>query len=284
MSIAKPELQLEKVKPAVVIPTHQESLNADEYISLRQCQKVLGKRDIFLLAPNNININVYHDIFPNLKTILVPPDLMKDIGAYNRMMISPLIFNHLSNYSHVLIHEPDALVLKDELDYWCNQKLDYIGAPWVEYCPATKNHIPKQVGNFGFSLINIESANTIFLNNSRWFTLTMIIRELLRGLRGRKGAFQMTIKACGSAGLLSNASELFKDHCDIFWSFTVPKSEPWFKIAKPEQAAYFAWEKHPNSCYEFCKQKIPFGIHAWSKYDREFLIPLLKEHYVDLES
>lgn len=283
MVMVIPDLQLTKVKPAIVIPVHQVSLNMDEHTSLKQCQKILGKRDIFLVAPNNLNINIYHDIFPNLKTILVPPDLMKSIGAYNKLMISPLIFNHLYDYSHVLIHEPDALVLKDELDYWCSQEIDYIGAPWPEYCPITKNFIPKQVGNFGFSLINIKSANAVFFKNSRWFLLTMIIRELLRGLRGRKGSIHKTIKACGSAGLLSNASELFEDHCDVFWSFTVPKIEPWFKIANPQQAAYFAWEKNPQSCYEFCQQKIPFGVHAWSKYDRNFLIQLFEKHEIYLE-
>lgn len=282
--MVSPSIRSEKIKPAIVIPVHQENPTIDEKISFTQCQKVFGKRDIFLVAPSNLNIDIYRSIFPHLKTILLRPELMGSIGAYNKPMISPIIFSHLSSYSHALIHEPDSLVLGDELDYWCNQKLDYIGAPWMEYCQITHKILPKKVGNFGFSLINIKSANAIFSRNHRWYGVSMIIRDLLRGVvKKKRGATHKALRACGGSGLLSNASELFDDHCDIFWSFIVPKIEPWFVIAEPQQAAHFSWETYPESCYEFCNRQMPFGIHAWSKYNREFLTPLLRKSGVNLE-
>jgi hypothetical protein len=48
---------------------------------------------------------------------------MASVQAYNKMMISPLVFNALDGYTHMILHEPDAIVIRDEIDYWCNQPL-----------------------------------------------------------------------------------------------------------------------------------------------------------------
>jgi hypothetical protein len=103
----------------------------------------------------------------------------------------------------------------------------------------------------------------------------MIVRDLLRGLRGQRGMFKRAIKAIGSSGKLSSAHHLYHDHCDIFWSYLVPKVAPQFRIAPPERAIHFSWEKNPGKCFEICQGKLPFGIHAWPKYDQTFIKPLL---------
>ena len=48
--------------------------------------------------------------------IRVEPHGMESRPAYNRLMISPLVYEDLQGYTHMLIHEPDALVVRDELD------------------------------------------------------------------------------------------------------------------------------------------------------------------------
>jgi hypothetical protein len=189
-------------------------------------------------------------------------------------MISPFIFNALNSHSHILIHEPDAIILKNDLHYWCEQDFDYIGAPWFSSDTAKDLQL-KATGNFGLSLIKTKTANTLFTDNPRWFSASMIVREFIRGLRGQKGALSRALKSMGPSGRLSHAHHLYEDHCDIFWSYLAPKVAPHLRIAPPEQAIYFSWEQSPKKCLTLCNGKLPFGIHAWPKYDLTFLEPLL---------
>ncbi len=207
---------------------------------------------------------------------------MASISAYNKLMISPFIFNALNAHSHILIHEPDSIVLKNDLHYWCEQDFDYIGAPWFASDLADDFQF-KATGNFGLSLIKTNTANTLFADNPRWFSVSMIVRDLLRGLRGQKDAFKRALKSMGSSGRLSGAHHLYLDHCDIFWSYLVPKVAPHLRIAPPEKAIFFSWEKHPQKCLTICKGKLPFGIHAWSRYDLTLLQPLLIQSGVMLD-
>ena len=119
-------------RPVVVIPVYRSRPSPSEIVSLRQCGKIFASRDIVILAPKHLDLGAYRSCYPvapiyPLRCIGCP-----DINAYNRMMISPLVFSALDGYTHMILHEPDAIVLRDEIDYWCNQPFDYIGAPWFE--------------------------------------------------------------------------------------------------------------------------------------------------------
>ena len=261
--------------PAIVIPTYKAIPLPEERISLTQCQKILGSRDIYLLTPEGLNIDAYQQIFPNLKFINVAPALMANHQAYNRLMISPLIFYTLKSHSHILIYEPDAIVIKDDLDFWCQQGFDYIGAPWFKKDNSDALTL-SAAGNFGFSLINTKSVNAIFRSDMRWYSAAMIIRDIFRGVRGKKGSIARALKALGSAGKISGASELFDEHCDIFWSFTVPGVVSKFKVAPPMMAILFSWETYPEKCSELNGNKLPFGMHAWAKHNPTFVKQLIQ--------
>ena len=263
-----------QINPAILIPMHKQEPSPEEQVSLIQCQKILGGYPIYLLHPQGMPITTYQKIFPALRTLTAPPESMTSISAYNKLMISPFIFDKLSLYSHILIHEPDAIVLKNDLPYWCEQNFDYIGAPWFA-SDVTDDLELKATGNFGLSLISTKTVNTLFVDNPRWFSVSMIIRDLIRGLRGKTGAFNRALQSMGSAGRLAGAHKLYEEHCDIFWSYLVPKIAPHLRIAPPEKAIFFSWEKNPQKCLTICKGKLPFGIHAWSKYDLKLLEPLL---------
>lgn len=258
---------------------HQQEPSLEEKVALIQCQNILSSYPIYLLHPAGMNTQAYQNIFPSLKRLVAPAESMASISAYNKLMVSPFIFNALEAYSHILIHEPDAIVLKDELIYWCEQDSDYIGAPWF-----ASNHQLDATGNFGLSLINVRAANSLFATNPRWCSISMIIRDLARGFRGQKGMFKRALKSMGPYGKISHAYHLYNDHCDIFWSYLVPKVAPKFRIADPEKAVYFSWEMNPQKCFEICNGNLPFGIHAWDKYDPIFLRSLLAKTGISVEN
>jgi len=57
---------------------------------------------------------------------------------------------------------------------------------------------------------------------------------------------------------------------DLFWSDRAKLFYPDFKIAPIDIALKFAFEAHPRCCFERNKNRLPFGCHAWAKWDRAF--------------
>jgi hypothetical protein len=71
------------------------------------------------------------------------------------------------------------------------------------------------------------------------------------------------------------ADDRFRKHEDLFWSFGAPSLQPDFRIASVDEALGFAFEVEPRRAYELAGRRLPFGCHAWAKYDRAFWEPHL---------
>ena len=64
-------------------------------------------------------------------------------------------------------------------------------------------------------------------------------------------------------------------HEDHFWSDRAKHYYPEFKVAPFETGLQFAFEASPRECFERNGRKLPFGCHAWPRYDRKFWEPYL---------
>ncbi len=272
------------IRPVVVIPVHRPAPSPSEVVSLRQCAKVLAHRDLVVLAPQPLNLARYRELLPGAEVLSVEPHRMASIVAYNRLMISPLVFNAVKGYSHMLVHEPDAIVFRDELDYWCAQPQDYVGAPWFEgFHEATLGSPVIGVGNFGLSLHRLHSARRVMSSRLRWYPYRQAVRDVIDGVLGNAQLLRRGVSALGRAGQLRGAALLYTRHCDVFWSQVVPDVDPEYRVASVAAALRFAWEVLPARCMQMCNGGLPFGIHAWAKYDLKFLAPLLVKAGVDLD-
>jgi hypothetical protein len=270
-------------RPVVVVPVHRAGPSPSEIVSLRQCGKVFIKRDIVILAPKYLDLGVYRELLPRAADLRVEAHWMASLKAYNRMMMSPLVFNALGGYTQMIIHEPDAIVVRDEIDYWCDQPFDYIGAPWFEGCGRLAADAPDiNVGNFGFSFHRLSTSRRVTASPLRWQPYSAVAENLIRGFRGDKARLRQGLIRLGSAGRLRGAYKLFQENCDQFWSFIVPNIDKTFRIPTADIAVKFAWETLPSRCMEMCGGGLPFGIHAWFKYDFGFLMPHLLSAGVDL--
>ena len=266
--------------PVVVVPVHRQQPTPDERFTLKRCDQVLGHHPIRIVHPDGLNLEAYKDLLPTAKPLPVPAAWMASIRAYNRMMINPAFFRKLDQFSHALIHEPDALVISDQLFYWCEQPFDYIGAPWFEgFDLATRDSPIIGVGNSGFSLINIGALSLLLDSDRRWVSRLTIFKQLSRKLLRRPTRYSahVLIEALGSSGLLGGAHRLVDDNFDAFLSLHSPRSSlPLFRIADPVSALRFSWEVNPAKCSELCDIHVPFGIHAWARYDRHFILGMLR--------
>ena len=64
---------------------------------------------------------------------------------------------------------------------------------------------------------------------------------------------------------------------DLFIADRAKHYYPDFKIAPLEVALRFGFESVPRYCYEQNGHKLPFGCHAWERYDPEFWEQFLLE-------
>ena len=62
---------------------------------------------------------------------------------------------------------------------------------------------------------------------------------------------------------------------DHFWANRATHYFPKFRVAPLEIAIKFAFECVPRYCYQLNGKQLPFGCHAWNRYDREFWEPFL---------
>jgi hypothetical protein len=272
------------VNPTVLVPVHKVVPSDLEVISLRQCGRCFARRPLVLLAPAGLDLSAYEALLPGARVLRVEAKWMSSVRAYNRLMISPIIYRSLARYTHLLVHEPDALVLRDELDFWCREEYDYIGAPWfVGYENAEPNAPFFGVGNFGFSLHRPTMMLTILRGKQRWYAGDELWRDLFRALRSREAnRLIRLLRGTGRAGTLGGASAIYEYNCDIFWGQLVPRLVKDFRIAPPEVALKFSWDTFPSRCYKMCNGALPFGLHAWARYDLAFLKPLLERAGIEL--
>lgn len=266
--------------PVVVVPVHRLHPTDDEQFSLKRCGNLLGCHPIFIVHPHGLNLEPYFDLLPTATPLPVPAEWMASIRAYNRMMINPAFYAMFERFSHLLVHEPDALVISDQLLYWCEKPFDYIGAPWFEGFHAAPPDAPIiGVGNSGFCLINISAIRSLLDSSQRWISRKFILNELSRKLLGRTSrfSFDFLFRAFGKAGTMGGAHRLVATNCDTFLSNHASVCNlNSFRIADPLSAILFSWEVNPQSCFRLCGRSLPFGVHAWARYDPTFILNLLR--------
>lgn len=233
---------------AIVIPVYKSELSESEKRSFLKCLKTFKGRAIFLAAPNKLDLSAYRQHDESLLTAKFENEFFKDIESYNRLLLSNHFYKRFSDYKYILIYQLDAYVFKDELEYWCKKGYDYIGAPIINnhFVTPWLKHLNKRnlllklgilkndnVGNGGFSLRKVSS----FIFNSQLF---------------------------------KKETEGWSLNEDLFWSFRLPVINPFFRIPSMSTAVGFSIEGSPSYCYELNKKQLPFGCHAWEKYEPEF--------------
>ena len=72
---------------------------------------------------------------------------------------------------------------------------------------------------------------------------------------------------------------LLRRNEDAFISLILPLINPFFRIPKWKEALGFCMELNPKKSFELNNNKLPFGVHAWEKYDHEFW----QKHFDEVE-
>jgi Protein of unknown function (DUF5672) len=271
-------------KVGVVVPLYRFPLHKDEEISLWHLKKHLGRFDRFLIGPRQLPVG-----FSDFRLRLFPSEFFQSVHGYSRLLLSRNFYHAFREYEFILIYQLDCLVFSGNLDYWCCQDWDYVGAPWFPGFAEENSKGFWKVGNGGLSLRKVSSAIRVLESKVlaedpvtrgqqiRWFRSQPFLRRMACWLatrlhaRGYKNNVRSFVQSCClDPGF----------HEDLFWAFEAKRFMPGFRIPSPEEAVAFSFEKAPRYCYQVNNRKLPFGCHAWSKYDRAFW----QEHILDRSS
>jgi hypothetical protein len=229
----------------VLVPVYQERLDSLEEYSLDTSLRHLLKREIRLIAPEKLKLDYYSARYPQIKVDRFPKPAFETISEYNRLLLSARFYERYATFEFMLVLQTDAILLKDDLDFWCTQAFDYIGAPWPKMFelyvntgrfegPAGK-HVRVGVGNGGLSLRRISKCHALLHE----FTIEL-------------GVFNQT-----------GSSE------DLFFSVMGALSND-FIIPNEITASRFSMEGCPAYYFQINGGHLPMGAHAWIKNEMNF--------------
>jgi hypothetical protein len=261
------------IRPAVVIPVHKPRLTDAETASLRQVQAVLGHYPIVLAAPESLTPDAYAAVCSGIEVAKFEDFWFQGFRQHQRLMISRQFYHRFERYTHLLIYHLDAWVFRDELQYWCQQPFDYIGAPWRSGFDPQGQPQFHSAGNGGFSLRRVEAfLNTLAMFDHRRHKSSL---DLFREVAVRSGMSRLKHLASLPLKLLGvgNSLRKFYDHYpyteDKFWAQSAALANPSFRVAPVDIASCFSFEASPEFLWDKQGKTLPFGCHAW-RYEQAF--------------
>ena len=238
---------------AVLIPMYQTRLSPAERASLAQCLRVLSAYPIVLVTPESLDVQPLLSDFSSLGRQSFSDAFFTGTDSYNRLMTSLDFYRRFAEYEYILIYQLDAWVFQDELPYFCRLDLDYIGAPTVHR--EAYDTLPAPARE---EFASVLSTHRLVFNGG--LSLRRVA-GLIRYLR-----------------IYSSFYPAWKGNEDMLFSLEATRLLPmkfFIKLPAWEQALRFAFEKSPAASYELTGHKLPFGCHAWERYDPEFWKPFI---------
>lgn len=265
---------------AIVVPFSDRSyLLPDEEVSLRHLRHFLGRYDTFLVAPPDSSIKV-----EGFRAKGFSAKFFGSAAAHNRLLSSCEFYQAFVDYEYIFFYHLDSLAFSDQLDDWCATNLDYIGPPWIvcDDYPWVKR---PRVGNGGFTLLRVASALKVLTNRHRsepiTYWLDLFTHHTPAWLVGTLEWIEARFPKIEPVNRLLRewrevqAPAPHGRNNDLFWSDKAVKYLPEFRVASVEEGLRFAFEAPPRTCFEMNGGVMPFGCHAWGRYDRSFWLPHL---------
>lgn len=269
---------------AVVMPVARLPLSVDEEISLRHLRKYLGAFDRYVIGLRRLPKEL-----SDFRLRRFPARYFSGRYEYNRLLLTERFYRAFAGYKYILIYQLDCLVFAGNLEEWCGKGWDYVGAPWLADNEDASKGL-SAVGNGGLSLRSVQSTLAV-LTSTKLVDDPDILAQfpgwaspLFERLKGAPNLRKVLVKGKSflhRSGYHNNSrwlAQRFADlrrHEDYFWAFQASKFVDEFRIPAPREALAFSFEMAPRYCFEQNGGRLPFGCHAWAKYDRQFWEPFL---------
>lgn len=235
---------------AILIPIYKQQLLPLEQFSLDYSLAVMKERGCFFVAPIGLNCQYYRERYPAIEYEFFAPRYFESVDSYSRLLLSAEFYDRFQDREFILILQPDAILLKDDLDLWMNRPFDYIGAPWPDgveltvrrdrFCGELHRRVRANVGNGGFSLRRVGKCRALldeFPETAAIFSQTGTNEDSFFGLMG---------------------------------SLSVD-----FVIPNEIIASRFSMELRPEYYFAVNGNNYPTGVHAWWTVQPNFWAPCI---------
>lgn len=268
----------------VVIPVYRVP-TLIEQCSFKQGLNVLRNYDIVIVTNKSVDLTKFDDISKqcgkSYSKELFDEKFFKGVKGYNALCLSKEFYQRFSDkYVYMLIYQLDAWVFRDELQAWCNKGYDYVGSPFFVSPDKGEHYIEvfNGVGNGGLSLRNIKYCLSV-LSIPKFLPYMTLKKEYSIWKTDYKYAYiprfvkwlrfvKIPFKALGVKNTLYS---LFKRANEDYIFSDYAYGSHYLKPKLPDEklAAIFAFELHPSLLYREMGDKLPFGCHAFEKYEYE---------------
>jgi hypothetical protein len=269
-----------RLSVAIVVPwPGGEWLTEAQEISLKHLRHYLGDYDIYLIAPWGARCRL-----DGMRIIRFRPRYFGSAAAHGLLLMSKGFYKRFGNYEYVMFYHLDSLVFSDGLSEWCGKPYDYIGAPWFR-CEDSPWVDRARVGNGGFALLRVSKAiealeaRRRYIRGSRWLDLHVMwtpdfLAKSMDRLSRRFPKSKLLERLVSERRQFMDPASNNRNN-DIFWSDMAKYYLPDFRVAPFHEGIRFAFEVSPRECLRMNGGKMPFGCHAWERYDRSFWEPHL---------
>lgn len=252
---------------AIIVPVYEYPLRTGDQISLRHLREHLGHYTKVIIAPGGLKL----DGFDDFSVVRFSPRFFSSVAGYNRLMLSRQFYLAFREFEFLLIYQLDALVFRDELSFWCEKDYDFIGAPVFSQVAGEEGLFLALNGGFSLrrtaAFLKVLTHRNCGQIDSACRGTPFLERNFLT--RGFKRAL-LTLHLSGIANfipwLLANSDY----NEDLFWSHYASLLDPSFRVAPMEAASRFAFEQYPERLFESIGGSLPFGCHAWRRWNPEF--------------
>ena len=233
-----------------VIPAYQPEVTKNERYALLQLER-LGIANLSLVCPDHLDVTQFEMVLPKLHIERFDANHFLNITQYSRFVASPLLYERFAEkHQWMLMHQLDAFLLENKVEYFTSLGYDYFGAPWrvgfenpifLFNKPILKNVFSRfHVGNGGLSLRNIPHTLDLLKRKMHHESLNYFLEDAFFGYWGAR---DRTFKACPT-----------------------------------EIASLFSLESEPEFWLSKFKQ-LPMGMHAYDVWSPEFYAPLIQAQH-----
>lgn len=240
----------------VVIPIYKATFTEAEKRSFQQCIRVLAGYPVKIVKPESLDLDELHASYPDIELMSFEDKYFKGVDSYNELMTSLFFYERFTAFEYMLIYQLDAFVFRDELTAWCKKGFDYIGSPTLHQESFDSFSADAKEG-YGAAL----SSRRVVLNGG--LSLRRV-RSFIKYLK-----------------IYNTFYPAWKGNEDMLFSQEATRLLPmklFMKLPTWQEALHFAFEKSPAASFALTDRKLPFGCHAWERYD-----PAFWKDYIDLK-
>lgn len=264
----------------VVIPIYKNDLDPFEKTSLYYCKHNLNNHYILVISPQSLSKDqIFLDFLKKekLKVHYFEDSFFDGINGYNSLMLNLNFYKTFFNYQYMLIYQLDVLVFSNNLLQWAQKGYDYIGAPIL-----TDEDVPslETFGNGGLSLRKIQTFIDVLETKKLFYSQSKFYRT----------PYRVSIKYMFIIRILNSLKKynipldylkiflyFYKNNEDHFWSYCAKFFTREFQLPSAEESLKFSFEVNPSLSFTYNKNILPFGAHAWNRYDLDFWLNHIPE-------